>query len=199
MLDFSTLADQCNIAINLDVIANIIKVESAYNPYAIGVVNGILERQPRNIDEAIATAKNLESLGWNFSIGLGQINYSNLEKYNLSIESAFDPCSNLQATIAIYNDCLHRASAIYDPSHAQLAAYSCYYSGNFTRGFVKENNKTSYVERVNNASINSKPIPLKVRVGGHTKSSNDNLAHVRAIQKNAHVTKRSSIREIRGD
>lgn len=199
MLDFSTLADQCNIAINLDVIANIIKVESGYNPYAIGVVNGKLERQPSNIDEAIATAKNLESLGWNFSIGLGQINYSNLEKYNLSIESAFDSCSNLQATIAIYNDCLHRASAIYEPSYAQLAAYSCYYSGNFTRGFVKENNKTSYVERVNNAGVNSKSIPIKVQAISHAKNSNVKLTHVSAIKKNTYINKRSSIREIRGD
>ena len=39
-------------------------VESTFNPHAIGVVGGSLERQPRSRDEALATARALQSSGW---------------------------------------------------------------------------------------------------------------------------------------
>ena len=51
---------------------------------AIGVVGGTLARQPRNIGEALATARALRSAGWNFSVGLGQINVTNFERLGLS-------------------------------------------------------------------------------------------------------------------
>ena len=41
----------------------IVTVESSFNPYAIGVVNGYLVRQPRNKAEAIATAQALKAQG----------------------------------------------------------------------------------------------------------------------------------------
>ena len=56
----------------------LVSVESAFNPWAIGVVGGAL-RQPRTRAEALATAKALQDAGWNFSVGLGQINVGNFE------------------------------------------------------------------------------------------------------------------------
>lgn len=41
----------------------IVRVESGGNPYAIGVIGGALERQPRSLGEAVATAAELERLG----------------------------------------------------------------------------------------------------------------------------------------
>lgn len=75
----------------------LIAVESAANPYAIGVVGGSLERQPRHRAEALATAHALQSAGWNFSLGLGQINVGNLGRLGLSLEAVLDPCTNLVA------------------------------------------------------------------------------------------------------
>ena len=54
--------------------ALVVEVESGFNPHAIGVVGGALERQPRSRAEALATARRLQRSGWNFSVGLAQIN-----------------------------------------------------------------------------------------------------------------------------
>ena len=55
----------------------LIATESATNPYAIGVVGAVLERQPRTLREAMATARTLRRAGWDFSAGLAQINVRN--------------------------------------------------------------------------------------------------------------------------
>ncbi|MBY0365149.1 MAG: hypothetical protein K2X12_02820 [Burkholderiaceae bacterium] len=48
MLDFLVLAQQCAPGVHMDTMRRIVHVESSYNPYAIGVVGGRLERQPRD-------------------------------------------------------------------------------------------------------------------------------------------------------
>lgn len=114
----------------------IVAVESSVNPYAIGVVGGVLDRQPLHLAEAIATAHALRASGWRFSVGLAQINVTNFERLGLTIESAFDPCINLAAMQTILGACADRA-----PGHARDAqlslrqALSCYSSGNFSTGF----------------------------------------------------------------
>ena len=122
----------------------LVRVESNGNPYAIGVVKGRLARQPRNKNEAIATARALEQGGWNFSMGIGQVNRYNLARYGLSYETAFDSCDNLKAASAILSECYRRAAS--DKTHkynALGAALSCYYSGNFSTGY-----RHGYVQKV---------------------------------------------------
>lgn len=148
-MDFAMLADRCAPDVAPQVLERLMKVESSFNPYAIGVVGGRLARQPRYKEEAIATAQHLERAGWNFSLGLGQVNRYNLDKYGLDYETVFDPCHNARAAGDIFNECLRRASAKFSPEQAQLAAFSCYYSGNFRRGFITEGHaQTSYVDRI---------------------------------------------------
>ncbi|MGL4860062.1 MAG: lytic transglycosylase domain-containing protein, partial [Enterobacteriaceae bacterium] len=65
MLDFFVLAAQCAADMPPQLLANIVRVESAHNPYAIGVVGGRLQRQPRNQQEAVVTAQALHRAGWN--------------------------------------------------------------------------------------------------------------------------------------
>lgn len=149
MLDLAMLANQCAPDVAPQVLERLMKVESSFNPYAIGVVGGRLARQPRHKEEAIATAQYLERAGWNFSLGLGQVNRYNLNKYGLDYKTAFEPCHNVRAAAGIFNECLRRASATFSPEQAELAAFSCYYSGNFRRGFLPEGqSKTSYVDRI---------------------------------------------------
>lgn len=132
-----------NLAVSPEVMQHIVQVESGANPFAIGVVDGQLVRQPKNMDEAVATAQMLESKGYNFSLGIAQVNRSNLGRYGLdSYRKAFGACDNLAAGAQILARC-------YGSAHGDWGkAFSCYYSGNFTTGF-----RDGYVQKVY-ASIN---------------------------------------------
>jgi len=63
-----------NLAVPIEVMQHVVRVESSGNPYAIGVVGGRLARQPRNLSEAVVTAQMLEQQGYNFSLGIAQVN-----------------------------------------------------------------------------------------------------------------------------
>ncbi len=150
MLEFLALAQECAPTVSAQTMAAVVSVESSYNPHAIGVVGGKLARQPTNRAEAVATAKQLASDGWNFSLGVAQVNRYNLPKYKVDYEQAFDPCTNLRIGSKILEDCYMRATKATQGQQAALqAAFSCYYSGNFTRGFKPDEiGKPSYVEKV---------------------------------------------------
>ena len=128
---------------------HVVRVESAGNPFAISVVGGHLVRQPKNINEAIATAKMLEHKGFNFSVGIAQVNRYNLSKYGLSsYEKAFQVCPNLQAGSQILKECYNRGKD-------WGKAFSCYYSGNFVTGY-----RHGYVQKVFASMQQSKPVSL---------------------------------------
>lgn len=128
----------CQMAVPAEVMHHVVRVESSYNRYAIGVVGGHLVRQPRNLPEALATVRMLESRGYNFSLGLAQVNRYNLAKYGLdSYEKAFEACPNLQAGARILTECYHRAGRDWGKS------FSCYYSGNFVTGY-----RHGYVQKI---------------------------------------------------
>lgn len=142
-----------NLAVSPEVMQHIVHVESSANPYAIGVVGGQLERQPKNLAEALATVQMLDTKGYNFSVGLAQVNRANLGRYGLdSYQKAFSACANLSAGAHILADCHANAHGDWGK------AFSCYYSGNFTTGF-----RDGYVQKVY-ASINREANePGKVR------------------------------------
>lgn len=168
------------IEVPIQMMASIVKVESAFNPYAIGVVGDSLVRQPKNMDEAIATVKELEKEGLNFSVGLAQVNRYNLKKYGiLNYESAFDSCTNLVAGSKILKECYQRSGDDWGK------ALSCYYSGNFVVGF-----KHGYVQKVaaNFVKIPSQPIELKQSIS--LKSGLNQNTDIR-ISKNAFDKKTS--------
>ncbi|NOT90023.1 MAG: transglycosylase SLT domain-containing protein [Lysobacter sp.] len=142
------------LAVPSEVMHHVVRVESSYNPYAIGVVGGRLVRQPKNLPEALATVRMLEGRGFNFSIGLAQVNRYNLDKYGLdSYEKAFEPCANLKAGSRILAECYKRADGDWGKS------FSCYYSGNFSTGF-----RQGYVQKIY-ASVRQE------RAGGDTSPS----------------------------
>lgn len=163
MLEFLALAEQCAPTVAPQTMAAVVHVESSFNPYAIGVVGGRLARQPSNRDEAVATARALEADGWNFSVGVAQVNRYNLPKYKLTYEQAFDACANLRVGSKILEDCFVRATPRTGNEQAALqAAISCYYSGNFTRGFRPDKaGEPSYVQKVlAQANVQPKAIPV---------------------------------------
>ena len=138
MLPGMELMGCTGLAVPPTVMEHVVKVESSFNPYAIGVVGGRLARQPRNLPEALSTARMLEERGYNFSLGLAQVNRYNLARQGLdSYEKAFDVCPNLQAGSRILAECYSRSGNDWGK------AFSCYYSGNFTTGY-----RHGYVQKV---------------------------------------------------
>ncbi|PPU13889.1 hypothetical protein XarjCFBP1022_02110 [Xanthomonas arboricola] len=138
MLPGMELMGCTGLAVPGEVMQHVVRVESSRNPYAIGVVGGRLVREPRGLEEAVATARMLEQKGYNFSLGLGQVNRYNLLKYGLtSYEMAFAKCPNLVAASKILAECHSRSGANWGKS------FSCYYSGNFETGF-----KHGYVQKI---------------------------------------------------
>lgn len=147
-----------DLAVPMEVMEHVVRVESSFNPYAIGITGARLSRQPRSLDEAVATAAKLEREGYNFSLGLAQVNRHNLAAQGLSTyEDAFAVCPNVAAGARILADCLVRAGGDLD------RALSCYYSGDFTRGF-----RDGYVQKVRrsmDAGAEAGPPPA-TRTGG---------------------------------
>lgn len=144
-----------NLAVSAEVMQHVVRVESSYNPFAIGVVGGRLVRQPENLPEALATVRMLESGGFNFSLGLAQVNRYNLGKYGLdSYEKAFEACPNLQAGSRILSECHNRSGGDWGK------AFSCYYSGNFVTGY-----RHGYVQKIY-ASMGMNPSSPTSRTSG---------------------------------
>lgn len=128
--------------------SRIVRVESSGNPFAIGVVGGRLQRQPANLQEAVQTANQLEKAGYNYSIGLSQINRIHFKRFGWAgdIKKGFDVCGNLLAGADVFIDCKQGAIRSLKPASADAvlrAALSCYYSGNYIAG-----EKLGYVDKV---------------------------------------------------
>jgi len=160
---FGRLAAHCAPGIDVATLRALITTESSWHPFAIGVVGGHLVRQPRSAAEAVATARALAQQGYDFSMGLAQINRRQLARYGHTVETILDPCSNLQIAAAILADCHRRAVVtLREPGASWRAALNCYYSGNFTRGLRAERNGLpSYVDRVV-AHIDAPALPIAV-------------------------------------
>ena len=144
---FAALALACAPLVHANTAQALVAVESSFNPHAIGVVGGVLERQPRTRAEALSTASYLQANGWNYSVGLAQINVHNFDRLGLTADTAFDPCENLRAMQAVLAECFDRSAANAPPQSALRQALSCYYSGNFITGF-----RHGYVQRVARAA-----------------------------------------------
>ena len=139
------LARQCASNIHPLTLGYIVAVESANNRYAIGVNGGYrLPRQPRTREEAIETARWLESNGYNFDVGLGQINSKNFSALGVTAESIFDECTNLRSAGVILSECYGRAAKVVGEGQPALQrALSCYNTGSQTRGFAN-----GYVDKI---------------------------------------------------
>lgn len=143
MLDMA-LVQSCSPEIDFIIANAIVKTESAFNPFAIGVNKGARVKQPKSYSEAVTTAKQLLQNGANIDLGLAQINSANLGWLGLSVEQVFHPCTNLQAMQRVYLDCFAKAGSTGLGSRMQRAL-SCYNTGNTRKGFFN-----GYVNKATN-------------------------------------------------
>lgn len=179
-VNFNQIARQCGKGVDFNVLQGIARVESEFNPFAIGVVNGKV-RQPKSLAEAVATAKTLHAQGKNFSMGLMQVNLYNLPAYGLDFESVFNSCKNISAGASILKSCFNRAGG--QSNHITWQkAFSCYYSGNFRTGFRADFvGQPPYVEKVMIALSSNSPIQKVKYV--RPKQNDYTLTSTHTIQK----------------
>jgi len=182
-MPFADLVTMCAPDIHPTTFAGIVATESAFNPYAIGVVGGRIKRLPKTREEAISTANSLERQGYNFSLGLTQVNRSNLALVGETYETIFEPCRNIRAGALILKDCYSRANKRFpDAQQAIRGALSCYYSGNFTRGFKPDREgEPSYVQKVIDTALHKKmekmvvPAIAKLNSGNSVNQDSTNI------------------------
>jgi type IV secretion system protein VirB1 len=164
MAPFEQLATRCAPDIDPITLAALVRTESSFNQFAIGVVGRPLARQPRTLTEALATADALQQQGANFSLGWAQVNRFNLLQLGETYAGMFEPCRNLKAAGAILQACYQRARGAFATEQQALrAAFSCYYSGNFKRGFQTDaKGQPSYVQKVVANALGTAPRGLNV-------------------------------------
>jgi type IV secretion system protein VirB1 len=150
---FLSLALKCASTVHPDTSHDVARIESGFNPYAIGVV-GQKGLFPTNKEDALAHVKRLRAEGKNFSVGLMQINQANFNRYGVDAAALFTPCINLSVFEKIITDCYQRGKTV-------KRALSCYYSGNFMTGQKKEIafGATSYTERAGYTSVSRYVVP----------------------------------------
>lgn len=175
MLDLAFI-QQCAPDVPPITVNAIVKTESSFNPWAIGVNSANrLASQPTSYRQAFSIADGLMRTNASFDLGLAQINSFNLKGLGMTAQQVLDPCTNLQAMQTIFLDCWNRAKKIEANSNkAVTMAFSCYNTGNFKDGFnngyvVKVLNNHNYVRKASNddpqiylakgAVLKNKPLP----------------------------------------
>lgn len=148
--DFDALHQQCAPYVAKATLKALVKKESGFSPFAIGINRGFrLKRQPVNKAEAIATAHQLMQDGYDFDAGWFQVNVRNIKRLNLSLDDVFDPCENMKISANMFQDNYYRALKLYkNPDSATLAALSAHNTGNFSGGF-----RNGYVSSVASLAI----------------------------------------------
>ncbi len=168
------LLQQCSPKINPIIAHAIVKTESSFNPFAIGVNRGSrLKRQPKNYGQALAIAQRLLRSGKNIDLGLAQINSSNYRSLRLTVADALNPCSNLRAMQKIYLGCYKKAKYGRLGTRMQRA-FSCYNTGSISKGFKNgyvrktTRNYNKYARKFNVRKLNPIPKHKKIKVTGKT-------------------------------
>lgn len=163
------IISKCSFKIHPNTMKAMIKTESSFNPYAIAVVSGAKQpKQPNNFEDAVKIINALEALGANYSVGLAQINKSNFKKYKVTGVELLDSCKNLQVSQEILTNCYKKSN------NNTQKALSCYYSGNFTGGFVKDSHNNSYIDR-----IYKKVNYILPSIGGNVSKKSKNVSEVK--------------------
>ena len=134
----------------------IVAAESQGRVLAINV-NGAYElvRQPSGAAEAQEMARWLLEHGHSFDAGLAQVNSANFARLGLSVETVFDPCTNLKAGLRVLEECRARAEQKYAAGdRAVAAAVSCYNTGDLERGI-----RNGYVASVQREAFGGRGSP----------------------------------------
>lgn len=184
MLDLAFI-QQCAPAVPPITVNALVKTESSFNPWAIGVNKAQrLTQQPKSFNQALQIADQLFEKKSSFDLGLAQINSSNLNYLKLTPSQVLDPCTNLRAMQTIFVNCFNRAKLkTSSGERAAAMAFSCYNTGNFVDGFnngyvTKVLKNHNYVSNAlnNNPNIYKTQGQMPVQVSSVAQSNLSNKA-----------------------
>lgn len=143
-MDLITLVLVCAPFVSNNTMLAVIQQESQGNPWAIGVNGGQRYQKANNYAVAVAESKRLIASGANIDMGLMQINSRTMVNLGLTVEQAFDPCTNVYAGgVVLTRNYVQAAKSYGDDQAALRAALSAYNTGNFQKGL-----KNGYVSNV---------------------------------------------------
>ena len=141
------LLTTCAPNVQYQTMASIARVESGFNPYAVGDNTTGQSYMPGTYGEAIRIVSDLISRGHSVDMGIVQVNSLHLRDYGLSIPQLLAPCTNARIGGVILGDAYARAANVFGPGRIALAhAISAYNTGSLYAG-------APYVRKVVNAAI----------------------------------------------
>lgn len=149
------LSMACAPGVDPQTLLAVVKVESGFEPLAIGV-NGRPAKslRPATREEAVGVASRRIAAGENLDLGLGQINSSQLPRLGLSLQDVFDPCANLAVSARILVEGYNRSRRLgVHERRAVHEALSLYNTGDRERGF-----RNGYVAKVVRAAGRLTPV-----------------------------------------
>lgn len=153
---------RCAPTVALELMRELIRQESGFRPFVIGVDAGQppIARQPTSLDEAVELATDLvKRRGPRFSVGLAQIHASNVARLGLTWQQAFDPCHNVATGERILWSFYRKALASgYSDSLAVWAALRGYNSGSVNAA-VSTTYADSILSRLRIAPSAGHPVP----------------------------------------
>jgi type IV secretion system protein VirB1 len=138
----AVLAQQCAAEVATEAVVPLVVTESGGDDLSINVNRGPRVRAG-SVTEGAALVRRYMAQGYTVDVGLAQINSANFARFGVTVEQAFDPCTNLRLASSVLQEGYGLASRHYTGLDAISATYSLYNTGTLTRGF-----RNGYVGRV---------------------------------------------------
>ena len=135
-------AQRCAPEIAAEAVVPLVVTESGGNDLSININKGPRVRAAAIADGA-ALVRRYMAAGYTVDVGLAQVNSANFTRLGVTVEQAFDPCTNLRLASSILRAGYGLAIQHYTGLDAISATYSLYNTGTLTRGF-----RNGYVGRV---------------------------------------------------
>jgi len=136
-LALSHVLTRCAPAVGPVTMSAIVAYESGGRPYAIGDNTVRRSYFPPDSTGAQALAMGLLRAGHNIDVGYAQINSANFRRYDLSLKTAFDPCTNVATGADILRRAYAGAARAYGAGQVALVhALSAYNTGGYFAGMA---------------------------------------------------------------
>lgn len=136
------LAQQCAPGIATEAVVPLVVTESGGDDLSININKGPRVRAS-SIAEGAALVRRYMAAGYTVDVGLAQVNSANFARLGVTVEQAFDPCTNLRLASSMLQAGYGLAIQHFTGLDAISATYSIYNTGTLTRGF-----RNGYVGRV---------------------------------------------------